>query len=74
MRAAARFLTRLLVAVVDHAPAWIWRPVNLRFIGSTTIHFCYDGHGHRTIEIGDRTIVVGSAVLGPHDEVARHEE
>jgi hypothetical protein len=45
--------------LIDHAPAWIWRPGNLRFIGERTVHFCFGHDGRRTIEIEGREVAVG---------------
>lgn len=47
-------LSRLLAPLVDVAPAWIWRPANLRQLGLLDVHFCYGHDGHRAIEINGR--------------------
>jgi hypothetical protein len=49
---------RALAVLIDAAPGWIWRPANLRFVGSHHVHFCYRD-GHRTFEIDGREIASG---------------
>jgi hypothetical protein len=55
-------LRRYVAFLVDAAPAWLWRPGNLRFVGSHTVHFCWGHEGRRTIEIDSREIAVGNRV------------
>jgi hypothetical protein len=45
--------------LIDLAPAWPWKPSNLRFVGSHTLHFCYGDESRRTVEWDDKTIAVG---------------
>jgi hypothetical protein len=55
-------------SVIDLAPWWIWKPANLRFMGSHTVHFCYDGSGHRTVEFDEREIARGLRVFDSTQE------
>jgi hypothetical protein len=50
---------QLLPTAIDAMPAWIWRPGNLRFVGSNRLHFCIGWDGRRTVEWNDRPIAVG---------------
>jgi hypothetical protein len=54
-----KVVRRVLVAVLDALPAWIWKPANVRWLGSRVVHFCYDGSGHRTVEVDGKTILTG---------------
>jgi hypothetical protein len=60
--------------LIDRAPGWIWKPANIRFVGSHTVHFCFAGDGRRTVELDDRTLASGhrrwfllQEPPGPHD-------
>jgi len=61
-------LTTRFAWVIDRAPSWIWKPANLRFIGGHTVHFCYDGSGHRTVEFDERDVAHGRRVFDPMQE------
>jgi len=51
--------------MIDLAPSWLWKPANMRFIGSHTVHFCFDGSGHRTVEFDARELARGRRVFDP---------
>ena len=48
--------------LIDHAPVWVWKPGNLRFIGSHVVHFCFGHEGRRTIEWDSREIAIGRRI------------
>jgi len=52
-------MKRLVAALIDLAPAWLWKPANLRFVGTHTVHFCVGHEGRRTVEWDGREIAVG---------------
>jgi hypothetical protein len=52
-------MSRLVARLIESAPAWLWKPANLRFVGSHMLHFCYGHEGRRTVEWDGREIVVG---------------
>jgi hypothetical protein len=49
----------LAAVVIDHAPRWIWKPANLRMVGTHTLHFCFGHEGRRTVEWDGREVAVG---------------
>jgi hypothetical protein len=49
---------RALAILVDVAPVWIWKPGNIRWIGSRILHFCYRG-SRRTVEFDGRDLLTG---------------
>jgi hypothetical protein len=52
-------MSRVVAAIIDLAPGWIWKPANLRFVGSHELHFCFGHDGRRTIEWDGRKIASG---------------
>lgn len=58
-------LDRLMAELVDRAPAFAWKPGNMRWVGSHTVHFCYGHDGHRTVEIDTREVIVGRRKMRP---------
>ena len=48
-----------MAALIDAAPAWLWKPGNLRFVGRHTLHFCFGHDGQRTVEWDSREVGVG---------------
>jgi hypothetical protein len=51
--------TRVAAALLDRAPAWLWKPGNMRFVGSHTLHFCFGHGGRRTVEWDTREVASG---------------
>jgi hypothetical protein len=64
-------VARLLGRVLDVAPDWIWKPANIRWVGSRILHFCYDGKGHRTIELDSNVLAIGRRVHHPSRDIRR---
>ena len=59
---------RMAAYLIDLASGWLWKPGNLRFVGSHTLHFCYGEESRRTVEWDDKTIAVGRGRRElPHD-------
>jgi hypothetical protein len=52
-------MKRLVGLLIDSAPAWVWKPANLRFVGPHMLHFCFGHEGRRTVEWDTREIAVG---------------
>lgn len=55
-------IAQLTSRVVDAAPDWLWKPANIRWVGSRVLHFCYDGSGHRTVKLDSTILAVGRRV------------
>ena len=49
----------MLAFVIHRAPAWIWRPGNLRFVRGHVVHVCTIDDGLRTVEIDGREVLRG---------------
>lgn len=56
---------QILAALIDVAPAWLWKPANIRWVGSSILHFCYNNQSHRTVEFDGRTLIVGRRTRRP---------
>lgn len=50
---------RIVAILIDLAPAWIWKPGNMRFLGTHALHFCYGHEGRRTIEWDGNDVAAG---------------
>jgi hypothetical protein len=68
-------MDRVLAILVDVAPVWMWKPANIRWIGSRTLHFCYRD-GHRTVEFESRVLLAGHRQRAPRSDAAtgRHTD
>ena len=62
-------IERVLGWLVDIAPDWLWKPGNVRWVGSRILHFCYDGSGHRTVEFDSTTVASGRRIHDPSDDI-----
>jgi hypothetical protein len=50
---------RIAAMLIDLAPRWLWKPGNLRLVGSHALHFCFGYDGRRTVEWDTREIAAG---------------
>jgi hypothetical protein len=64
----AAIWARLVAAVIDIAPSWIWKPGNLRLVGSHTLHFRFGHEGRRTVEWDSRVVAIGRSTWAPRQE------